>query len=126
MTDFTIGQRVRIVCPTSSANGMTGTVYDIKRDPGLFGRLLGEPRVQWAESALRQCVHPRETAYLVDIDGMGRHCGFSLFDVWGFPHYWLRPLDDPKENAWADDKVKQVTKPIHHEPTRQPAPVSVR
>ena len=115
--DFYIGQRVRIIGPDSTSfKGATATVYDIQRPPGLIQRLFGERGMHWApECASRHGIHPKETAYLLDVDGVGRFAGWG-FDLIGFPYYWLRPLDDPKESAWADEAVKKVTKPQHIEP----------
>ncbi len=100
MSEFTIGQRVRIVCP-NNMNGSQGTIYDIWRPPHWVERLFGAGSSWiWSPEAIRLGVHPRETAYLIRVDGDTSLSTF--FGPLGFPAYWLRPLEDPKADAFIE------------------------
>lgn len=115
MEKFKIGQRVRITGP-ATFHGCAATIYDILRPTTFMDRILGLQGVRWARSCVEKYgVHPREIAYLVDVDGHGRHADFFGSNI-GFPSYWLRPLDEPKADAWAEEAVRKVTKPQHVEP----------
>lgn len=114
MAHFKIGDRVRIKAPCN-LGGCTGTIWDIRHPPPFWLRWLEGRGHKWGDDALDKGVHPKETAYLVDIDGHGRYSGFS-FGVFGYPYYWLEPLTPPAADAWAESKVRQVTRPLHTEP----------
>lgn len=117
MATFSIGQRVRIIGPADGSSSLVGreaTIYDIHRPPGFVERLFGERGPRWSDEALAHSVHPKETAYLLNVDGHGRYASmFWPFGVIGFPAYWLAPLDDPKADAFVEaiKKLKPYEEP---------------
>jgi len=88
MARFRVGDRVRIVGSTN-LHGKTATVYEVRRW-----------RPKWNEHALRHGIKRWETAYLVDVDGIGRGEPGSLY---GFPAFMLRPAVDPRAAKFIAD-----------------------
>jgi hypothetical protein len=116
--DFRIGDRVRILSP-GNLHGSTGTVWDIKRPATWWERLMGAEPWRWQDHAIAMGVHPKETAYLVDVDGLGRY-GISP-GPFGFPSYWLAPLTDPKADAFIESVKKWKPEPVVPLPVKERA-----
>lgn len=112
---FGIGDRVRIVAP-GNLHGKTGTIYEIDT-PRRWRWPWQDAGMGWSQDALAHGVHAHETAYLIDVDGLGRYCRpMSMsFDRIGIPAYWLRRLEDPK----ADEFIERIKKLA-----REPAPLT--
>lgn len=96
---FKVGDRVRIDCRASPLHGREGTVWKVHR----------APHRKWGDPMKDQGVRWWHTAYLVDVDGFGRHwvnrIGFlRIFDsLVGFPHFHLKPaLRDPAATEYVE------------------------
>ena len=94
MKSFKVGDRVRIVCPVSEANGREATVIDI----GSSGTWKFSPK------------DDGKTAYYLDVDGFGKF-GFFGGRV-AFPAHELEPIVNPDETAWNEFKRYLQPNPI--------------
>jgi hypothetical protein len=98
MSKFKVGQRVRINCPHSSVHGMEATIWAIRRG-------------NWAEGTLERWMSPTETAYRVNVDGVGKHAD-NGWDYRAFPAYRLLPLTDPGFDAFMEKVMKPIKEPV--------------
>ena len=89
MKSFKVGDRVRIVCPTSNRNGCAGTIYHM----GVW--------FNWHKESQR---NNGVMGYAVDIDGFGKTHDDDLGSFYAFIGEELRPIVNPDETAWTEFK----------------------